>query len=115
MKFGNYLHGGPENSNLGKIGTLVLLSSENADPSIELQPIANAIAMHVTAMVPKYITKESVPSDAKHVKNDHILELQELISPDNLDNLTVRDYLNKVGNEMNTKIAIKDFAIFTTL
>jgi elongation factor Ts len=115
MKFGNYLHGGPINSNLGKIGTLVLLSSENSDPNIELHPIANVIAMHVTAMVPKYINKESVPSDAKHIKNDHILELQELVSPDNVDNYTVRDYLNKVGDEMGTKIAIEDFAIFTTL
>lgn len=109
-KFGNYLHGNT-NGNLCKIGALVLLDSSNHQADVT--GIANTLAMHIAAMKPKYISKDRVPSDEKSVKDEELLENQELVSKDATANWTVKDFISHSEKELETEISIEDFALFT--
>lgn len=94
---------------MGKLGSLVIVDSSK---KANLKNIADAIAMHITAMRPTYLTKACVPSDIK-ADDREILEKQELISAENPDNLTVEKFIEKKSKELDTKISIHKFMLFS--
>ena len=107
-RFGSYMHNKSDDY-MGKMGALVVVGSEK---DTNVTNIADAIAMHITAMKPTYLSKSDIPSGVKVNEND-ILEHQELISKDNEDNLIVKDYIEKKSEELDTKITIEDYIIFS--
>lgn len=109
-RFGSYLHGSVDKE-LGKTGVIVLVDGDNQ--TADYHPIANVIAMHIAAMRPKYLSREAVPEDAGKVQENEILLDQELVSPNNIKNYTVRDYLVKEGEGLGAKITVEDFVVFS--
>lgn len=108
-RFGSYLHGAT-NDNLCKVGSLVLMSSTNYE--FDCHNIANTIAMHIVASTPKFITKAQAESSGEKFDNKDILMNQELIAPDNVENMLVMDWLSMQSERNNAELKIEDFSIF---
>lgn len=104
--FGSYLHNKSEDY-MGKLGALVIVNGAKSGK------IAEALAMHITAMRPTYISKDKVPKDVEHVDTTAILENQEFVADDNEENLTVKQYLKQKGKQQGGKITVEDFVIFS--
>ncbi|CAI2375876.1 unnamed protein product [Moneuplotes crassus] len=110
QKWGNYLHGS-QAADLCKTGSLVLMNSTNS--KVDLSALANTIAMHVVAMKPTFISQSEADESEEKVSKDQILLNQELICPQNTDNLTVKAWIQKQEESHGAKITIEEFNIFS--
>lgn len=132
---GSYIHAG------GKIGVLVEINCETdfVARNAKFQELVRDVAMHVAAMSPQYLDRESVPADvieevkkglaetvppgkpANIVENiisgklnkwyeDHTLIDQHFVKD---DSLTVGELVNNVSTVLGERIKVRRFAKFT--
>ncbi len=124
----------------GVVGSMVLLSSETdfVSKNEEFGELARAIAMHVAAVNPTYLTSDEISEDAKNAAmavfkeevKDKPAEMQEKILEGKMasyfkdqvlleqpyirdDSKTVRDLLNEASQKFGERVEISKFARFS--
>ena len=124
----------------GVVGAMVLLSSETdfVSKNEEFGELARAIAMHVAAVNPTYLTSDEISEDAKNAAmavfqeevKDKPAEMQEKILEGKMasyfkdqvlldqpyirdDSKTVRDLLNEATQKFGERVEISKFARFS--
>ena len=96
----------------GKIGSIVKISGANEE-------IAKNIAMHVSAMNPQYLNRESMPKKiVENYKAEILKDLKNIDKPDNIKEKMAEGKLNKVLSEltlvdqafvMENKLSVKQY------
>ncbi|CDW84465.1 elongation factor ts [Stylonychia lemnae] len=122
----SYIHN-PQQINsmlFGKLGTAILMQTNDKKHNGEIQDLAESLALHIAAMKPTYLNKKEVPEDLKKklkeegpkdqalwkMYNRDVLMEQELATTE--ESIKVKTLMRQRESEIFTPILIKEWAFF---